>query len=168
MKLKLNDVYSEHVDKYLSEKCKADITEAAKRVYGSFNGLSIGVWANCMSGNFERAIGGENGVIRGTWLQVYWIRAFADFAKSFPEKLANLSPKMDADEERAAENLLESTLVESVLVFARSYFGLRSFREAEQITLGEVLIAKKAVYNETVFRKRLAHIQMANAKRNKT
>lgn len=165
MKIKNSDIYDEAVDNYLTDECKKSIAEAAEREYGSFNGLTIGQWANCMSGNFACVIADEYERIRGTWLQAYWVRMFIDEQKGFVERLANLSPKMDADEERAAADLLDSTIVESVLVFARSYFGLHSFKEAEQITLGEVLIAKKAVYNETVFRRRLTKIQMENAKR---
>lgn len=160
MKLDLNTEYLAEVDKYLSADDKNTIKDAVRRVFGGFESITIGQWANCIDGKFEAVIG----EIRGTWLQVYWLQGFKDFATSFPDMLKNLSPKMDADEEQAASGLLQTSLVESVLVFARSYFGLKSFREAEDITLGEVLIAKKATYNETMYRKKLAKIQINNAK----
>lgn len=164
MKIDLSGLYDAELDKYLRDEDKERVREAAEARYGAFSGLSIGVWADCMDGHFASAIGNKRGDVKGTWLQVYWVKGFVEFAKQFPVMLANLSPKMDADEERAAADLMQSTLVESVLVFARSYFGLHSFREAERITLGDVLIAKKAAYNETMFQKRLAKIQIQNAK----
>lgn len=39
------------------------------------------------------------------------------------------------------------TMAEGLLVFARRYFGCRSFSEAERLTLGEWLMAKKDDYN---------------------
>lgn len=164
MRIDLNTKYLANVDKYLSADDKDAIKNAVERVFGGFESITIGQWADCMDGKFETVIG----EIRGTWLQVYWINGFIDFAKSFPETLQKLSPKMDADEERAAAHLLQSSLVESVLVFVRNYFELHSFREAETITLGEVLIAKKAAYNEIMYRKALAKIQINNAKNKKS
>ena len=161
MRIDINGTYLEEVDKYLKAEYKKAIAEVAEHTYGSFNGLTLGQWIDCSEGRFERVVG----EIRGTWLQVYWLRSFVEEAKRFPETLANLSPKMDADEQRAASNLLQTTLVESVMVFARSYFGLPSFKATEGLTIGEVLIAKKAAYNESIFQRRYSKIQLEKAKR---
>ena len=45
------------------------------------------------------------------------------------------------------------TFSESLLIFAQNFFGLKSFKEAEKITLGEIIIAKKADYNKSVFQR---------------
>lgn len=167
MKLDLSGLYAKRIDDYLKADAREQIKSAALERYGSYHELTIGRFSECLDGDFSRAVGEyHTGRIDGTWLQVYWMRGFIDFAKEYTETLKKLSPAMDADEERAASGLLDTTLIESILVFARNYFGMHSFSETEnKITLGEILIAKKAVYNETTFRKKLANIQLAKAKK---
>ena len=46
-----------------------------------------------------------------------------------------------------------------MIVFLQDFFGLRSFKEAEKITVGEILIAKRARFNEETYRRNLARIQ---------
>lgn len=161
MKIDVNGTYVEELDNLLTEESKTSIRDLAIRTYGAFNDLTIGRWVECMHGDFSRVLGD----ITGSWLQIYWLRAFKEFCEEFPKTLERLSPKMDNDEQRACEGLMQSTLIESLLVFTRNYFGLHSFNEAQEITLGEVLIAKKASYNDAVFRKMLAKIQLEKTKR---
>ena len=63
------------------------------------------------------------------------------------------------EEKRAENGLLKTDWAESMLVFLQNFFGLRSFREAENITVGEILIAKRARFNEDMYRRNLARIQ---------
>lgn len=166
MKLDLNGYYSPKIDEYLKEADKKRISDEAIERYGSYYDLTIGNFSQCVDGDFSKVVGDKVGDITGTWLQVYWMRGFASFVKEYVDTLVKLSPKMDADEEQAASGLMETTLVESMLVFSRGYFGLHSFSETEnKITLGEVLIAKKAVYNDVMFRKKLSKIQLAKVKK---
>jgi hypothetical protein len=48
---------------------------------------------------------------------------------------------------------------EGMLVFVRAYFGLKSFGEAENVTIGDYLLAKKDEYNSTIFQRNMAKIQ---------
>ena len=57
--------------------------------------------------------------------------------------------------------MLKISWDEAILVFVRDYFGLHSFKDAERITMGEILIAKRATYNREKFQRKLAKIQTA-------
>lgn len=163
MKINLYDGFSEVVWQNLKEDSKDALKTAAMSLYGDYEGVTIGSIAEISeTGDLSSVFGSH---FRNTWGQVVWMLGLKDFVQGLPDTLLALSPKMDADEQRACDGLLESTLGESLLVFARSYFGLHSFGEAERITIGDVLIAKKAVYNDTTFQKRLSKIRLDNAKR---
>lgn len=155
MKIDYSRPYVKELDELLTDASKSMIRDIALRSYGHFTDLTVGQWMQCSQGDYT-CIFGE---LSGSWLQVYWLRYFVDEAKRFPETLENLSPKMDANEQRACEVLMQSTLVESLLVFARNYFQLPSFRAVEQLTIGEILIAKKASYNEIMYNKRVSKIR---------
>lgn len=155
MKIDYSRPYVKELDELLTGKSKTMIRDIALRSYGSFTDLTVGQWIRCSQGDYTCVIGD----MTGSWLQVYWLKYFVDEAERFPETLEHLSPKMDANEQRACDVLMQSTLVESVLVFARNYFQIPSFSAVEQLTIGEILIAKKASYNEIMYNKRVAKIR---------
>lgn len=161
MRINVKSAYVADVDELLKDEARAAIEAEAIKEYGSFTALTLGKWIECTSGDYSCVLGD----IHGTFLQVYWLKLFERETKVFVEALTKLSPKMDASEQRAASGLLKTTLAESLLVFVRNYFGLPSFKAAEDITLGEILIAKKASYNDTIFRKALSKIQTETAKK---
>lgn len=152
--------YVKEIDDLITDAGKKSLEAVAVSSYGSFTDLTIGQWIRCSQGDYSCILG----ELTGSWLQVYWLRYFADEAKRLPETLENLSAKMGADEQRACEALMKSSLVESVLVFVRNYFGLPSFRAVEDLTIGELLIAKKAAYNEATYNKALSNIKMNKSK----
>lgn len=164
MKISLYDEFCDVVWQNLKDTSKESIRTAAIAVYGDYEGVTIGrVMEIAESGDLSCVFGSH---FRNTWGQVVWMMGLRDFIQELPETLLALTPKMDADEKQASEGLMDSTLAESLLVFARNYFGLHSFTDAERITIGEVLIAKKATYNEQMFQKKLSKIRLEKAKRN--
>lgn len=164
MKINLDNAFCDVVWQNLKESCKEELRTAAMQSYGDYEGVTIGrVVEITETGDVSEVFGSH---FRGTWGQVVWLLGLTEFINKLPETLLALTPKMDADEMRACEGMMESTIGESLLVFARNYFGLHSFTEAERITIGEVLIAKKAVYNETMFQKKLSKIKLEKAKQN--
>ena len=76
---------------------------------------------------------------------------FAEVVGDFIKALERLDPPLSARAMAAQSGTMKMETVEGLLVFARSYFGLPSFRAAEGITLGEILLAKKDCYNKAVF-----------------
>lgn len=91
-----------------------------------------------------------------TVFEWYTADGLRGFLEEYIQKLEGLQPPLDPAERAAQRACLKVTTTEGLLCFARDYFGLHSFAEAEAVTLAEVLIAKKDTYNKTVFQKAYA------------
>lgn len=83
-----------------------------------------------------------------TALQVYWCKAFADFAEELKKTLETLTVEQTPDQKRASAGTIEFDFQQSILVFCRSYFGLPSFAAVGGLTMGEFVLARKDKYNE--------------------
>lgn len=165
MRIDKNTKYREFepVEKYVPDSQKKAITNAAESVYGCMYDLEFGEFWNFANGDFSRLGNLEDPTV----FQVYWLNRFDEFTKEFAETLNKLSVKQTTEEKRAAEGCLKISWGESVLVFLQKFFGLKSFKEAEKITLGELLIAKRAQYNDDLFARRISQIQMQKLNRKK-
>ena len=139
-----------------SEETISAIKEQAERMYGGMYDLTFEIFWACSNGDFS--ILGD--VSDPTVFQVYWLKQFEQFAKDFAEALKKYTLKPTSDEEMASANLIRTTWGENILVFLQQYFGLKSFKEAEKITTGEILIAKRSKYNCDKFQREMAKIQM--------
>lgn len=153
----------EPIEKYVPDSQKKAITNAAESLYGCMYDLEFGEFWNVANGDLSRL----GGLDDPTVFQMYWLKRFDEFTKEFAETLNKLSTKQNADEKRAAEGCLKISWGESVLVFLQKFFGLKSFKEAEKITIGELLIAKRAQYNDDLFARRISQIQMQKLNRKK-
>lgn len=145
----------EPVEKYLKEKDAEKIKELAERCLGSMYDLEFATFWACCGGDFSHLGSMEDATV----LQVYWVRRFGDFVKEFTQALNALRMPQTSDEKQASNGLLEVTFAEAMLVFMQQWFGLKSYKEAERITLGELLIAKRASYNDAKYKRQLANIQ---------
>lgn len=150
------------VEKYLTKEATTKLKEAAERQFGKMQELTFAQFYACANGNFDDVLGDTNSP---TVLQVYWAKRFADFVEEFANVLKKITIQPTPEETRAAQGLLKVNWDEGLLVFIQSYFGLRSFKDAEQITIGEIIIAKRAQYNQELFRRRMTAIQTAKLKR---
>lgn len=98
-----------------------------------------------------------------TVFEYYAIEGMADFVRQYAEMLKRFTPQPIAGE--SVGNTVQMTAAEALLVFARKYFALPSFQAAEQITLGDLLIAKKDAYNEImVQRAQIARLKKGGKK----
>ena len=165
MRIDKNTKYREFepVEKYVPDSQKKAITNAAESVYGCMYDLEFGEFWNVANGDLSRLGSLEDPTV----FQVYWLKRFEEFTKEFAETLNKLSVKQTTEEKRAAEGCLKVSWGESILVFLQKFFGLKSFKEAEKITLGELLIAKRAQYNDDLFARRISQIQMQKLNRKK-
>lgn len=154
----------EPVEKYLTTKGVQELKKAAENEFGAMYDLTFAQFHACANGDFSGMIGEMKDP---TALQVYWAKRFADFVEEFANELKRLTTKQTADEKRASSGMLKVAWDEGLLIFIQSFFGLKSFREAEQITMGEILIAKRASYNQDIFRRNLNKIQMNKIGRKK-
>lgn len=144
------------VEKYLTDKAAGELYKAAEAKFCNMYDLTFAQFHTCANGDFTEIVGD---LTDPTVSQVYWCKRFGDFVKEFAETLNNITLKQTPDEKRACAGLLKTDWAEGLLVFIRDYFNLQSFKAAEQITLGEILIAKRARYNDDLFRRNLARIQ---------
>lgn len=93
-----------------------------------------------------------------------YLEKIGEFVKEFCEKYEALTNKPTAEEKKAGEACIETSFRENIIVFTRSYFGLPSFVKAYEITLGEILIAKKDKYNEVAFRQAYNKLELEKLK----
>lgn len=151
------------VERFLTEQSIRNIQEAAEKEFGSMYELTFAKFYACANGDFSSVLGN---MADPTLLQVYWIKRFEKFVEEFAEQMKKLTLPPTPEEMQAEQGLLKTSWDESILVFAQSYFGLRSFKEvSETITIGEILIAKRAAYNREAYQRRLNAIQTAKLKR---
>lgn len=158
--------YSEYagVEKYLKDEDVKELTKAAQRQFVAYEGLTFAQFSACCNGNFEDVLGNCDDP---TVYQIYWCKGFGAFAKTFADTLKNLQVPQTPEEQQAANGLPAMTFNEGMLVFVRSYFGLQSFAQAEQVTLGEILIAKHDSYYGAMYQRKLHQIQIKKAKAKK-
>lgn len=144
-------------EKYFTPESVAKLKAAAERKYGAMQDLEFGTFYNCTNGDFSHL----GDMRRPTVLQVYWMLRFKDFVDEFAKAVKRLQIRQTADEIKASEGLLEVSWGEAILDFLQSKFNLHSYQEAEKITIGELLIAKRAAYNVETYRRKLSQIQTA-------
>lgn len=143
------------LEKYFTAQTVEALKTAAEAKYGGMYDLPFGTFWACQNGDFDHL----GDLANPTVLQIYWCKRFVEFQEEFAKQLQACTLPPTADETAANNGLLPVNFAEAMLVFMQSFFGLRSFKEAEQITLGELLIAKRAQYNRDKFQRNLAAIQ---------
>lgn len=154
----------EAVERFVSDNSAKLLTEKAEDKFGRMYDLEFRQFWACSTGDFSGVLGDMS---EPTVLQVYWAKRFGKFVEEFTDVLKRLTIAQTPEEKQASNGLLHVNWDEAILVFVREYFGLHSFREAERITMGEILIAKRAAYNSDKFRRRLSDIQTAKLHRKK-
>lgn len=150
----------ENLEKYLKDEAVASLKKAAEWAYMGVYELTFGQFLRACDGDFSGILGDLS---EPTVLQVYWIKRFEDFKVEFGETLKAYQVPLTAKQKMAADGLPKQTFAESMLIFARSYFGLHSFSDAEGVTIGDLLIAKKDVYISTLFERKYQKLQMSKS-----
>lgn len=166
MKITKKTRYAEIEDrvKYFDDESIKYLKSAAEAEYVRMYDLTFAQFLMACEGYTADIIGDATDK---TVLQAFWLMRFEDFKKEFEKTLKNTNVPPKKEEELAAKDLPPQTFAESILIFTRHYFGLHSFREAEQITIGEIIIARKDAYNTAMYNRRLQAIQMNNLKQGK-
>lgn len=140
------------------------IEHASEKYYGPICDLAFADYWAIANGDKDALFAVLGDMSRPTIFQTFWVRAFRKYTETFSDALKRFSIPQTLQEKTAADSCAPVGFAEGILIFARSYFGLHSFREAERITMGEILIAKKAAYNDAIFRKKLSALQIAGLK----
>lgn len=145
------------IEKYLRTETVKEIERAAENKYGAMYDLEFATFWACAGGDFSHLGDMRNPTV----LQVYWVKRFNKFVEEITQSLKGLTLTPTDEERKASEGLLNVAWGEGILVFLQQWFGLKSYKEAEKITIGELLIAKRAQYNQDLFRRKLSKIQMS-------
>lgn len=167
MLIENNTKYVDFADyeEYLSESEKERITEAAAVAY-----LGVGGYYNLTLSALIRLCANDINALNdlpievGTVFCVYFFRGLSKFINDYITTLSKLTIKPTAKEQTASNAGVRLTFGETVLIFAREYFGLRSFAEAEKVTLDEYLIAKRDSYNKMRFEREMARLAAIRTK----
>lgn len=145
----------EGAEQFLTEKGRQQLKDAAVHEFGDPWQLTVGDFVGLCEGDFSRL----GDMAEPTVLQVYWCNVFRDFCDELEKVLTALKIPQDAQEVTAAESMRKVSMAEGMVVFARSYFGLRSFADAERVTMLDYVIAKRDAYNNAIFSRRLAELR---------
>ena len=132
----------------LTAESVQELKAAAEAHFKSCYDLTIDEFFGVIGGNLSLL----GDMSRPSVLQVYWTKRFADFCEEFTRACERMTIK-DPTQEHLHEGCLKIEPQEAMLIFTREYFGLRSFFEAGERTIGEYLTARKDRYNEAVFRR---------------
>lgn len=151
-------------EKYLQDAAVDDLKKASERAYVGMYELTFGQFLRISGGDFSEVLGDMS---EPTVLQVYWAKRFQDFQKEFGDVLKATQVQPTPEQTRASAGLPKQTFAETMLTFGRSYFGLHSFREAENLTLGDLIIARRDSYINALYERRLQRIQMDKYKTKK-
>lgn len=131
-------------DNKTREEVKAAIPASDARDWWQ---LTIGELGNISNGILPYEVGEDWSVYDYFSLS----NSLETFVKSFVGMLNEYQVRETAEERQAAAGLPKFNENEGLLVFARRYFGLKSFTDAENVTLGDVYLAKKDEYIQSQF-----------------
>lgn len=146
----------------LRDESTAALKRAAESKFKPCSAMTINEFWGVITGNYELL----GDMTEPSVLQVYWLKRFADFCDEFAktmERLAIKNPEM----ENLQANCVKMSPQESMLLFVREYFGLRSFYEAGEVTIGEYVLARKDRFNDYVTRKAMEAKQLRDIKSKK-
>lgn len=157
MNIDFSKPYGNYVDVLpfvTNESRKALMAEAAK-IRDPYT-LTLAEFFACCEGDFVCVMKDTENPTTGEGL---WLEIFRNFLNDFGKILERLVIPQTPEQKQASANCLPVEWQEGILVFVRAYFGLKSFAEAENVTIGDYLLAKKDEYNSTIFQRNIAKIQ---------
>lgn len=135
------------------EKVRAAAPEAVLGA-GGFYSLTIAQW-NRLTTHKDLSVISDKMLdpLKCNVFEYYTLEELPKFIDKYIKQLERFTLKPDAAEEAAQQVCFKVSPTEGLLLFAREYFGLHSFADAEKVTLGELLLAKKDTYNKQAFQK---------------
>lgn len=157
MTIDFSKPYSKYVDilPFVTDESRKVLMERAAQIRDPYT-LTLAEFFACADGDFECVI---KDVANPSTGEALWLDVFKVFMTDLGNILKKLVIPQTPEQKQASANCLPVEWQEGMLVFVRAYFGLKSFTEAENVTIGDYLLAKKDEYNTTIFQRNLAKIQ---------
>ena len=140
------------IEKYIPDAEREKLIQASQQRYKEYYNLTIAEFFALLdkdytlieySGNSEQL----------TALQYFFMQGFTAFVAELQTIFEKLTLKPTFDEQRNMAGVLPMTFSESIIVFVQDFFGLKSYSEAENITLADVVLAKKVHYNRSIYQR---------------
>lgn len=153
MEINLNAKYERFADvlQFVTDESRKELLQQAAKIRDPYS-LTLAEFFACCEGDFSivntEKVGG-----------VCWVENFAVFVEEFSKAIKRMTVQQTPEQKQASAACLPVEWQEGMLVFARRYFGLKSFSEAEKVTIADFLIAKKDDYNTTIYERALHKIQ---------
>ena len=164
MTIDLHAPYSEYAGSlpYLTELSQRVLNEFADKEVLNKWSMTLGQLFRFCAADFSEVIPDMQHLTVAQWL---WLQSFPEWLGSFCKACENLSVPQTPDMQTAAGRCLKVDWQEGLLIFARRYFGLKSFTEAEGVLVGDFLMARKDEYNNAMFERAMGDIQRKRLKR---
>lgn len=114
----------------------------------AFSDLTVAELCEVIGGTFPERVFGNANTVKEYFRRKFWLseslEAFARFMEmTAPPRLPNDTPAA-----------MEPTTEEAILLTMKDFYGLHSLAEAQAMTVGEYMIARKRIYNEAAARYR--------------
>lgn len=157
MNIDFSKPYSKYVDvlPFVTDESRKALMQEAAKIRDPYT-LTLAEFFACCEGDFGCVVKDTKNPTTGEGL---WLETFRDFLNDFGKILERLVIPQTPEQKQASVNCLPVEWQEGMLVFVRSYFGLKSFSEAENVTIGDYILAKKDEYNTVIFQRNMAKIQ---------
>lgn len=157
MNIDFSKPYSKYVDvlPFVTNESRKALMQEAAKIRDPYT-LTLAEFFACCDGYFGCVV---KDIERPTTGEGLWLEMFSGFIADFGKILERLVIPQTPEQKQASVNCLPVEWQEGMLVFVRAYFGLKSFSEAESVTIGDYLLAKKDEYNTNIFQRNMAKIQ---------
>ena len=157
MEINLSEKYGLYADilPFVTDESRKELLKKVAEIRNPYT-LTLAEFFACAQGDFSCVVKDAENPTTG---EVLWLEMFQSFVDDFSKILERLVIQQTPEQKQASANCLPVEWQEGMLVFVRAYFGLKSFGEAENVTIGDYLLAKKDEYNSTIFQRNMAKIQ---------
>lgn len=149
---------------YMDEDSKKRLQDYADSVYGSPWSLALRDFFALSEGDLSYIGLAKEDYMKANVCQYVWMKSFRECVEQVTEILKSLQVPQSPESQRASKACLKMGFKEATLVFTRRYFGLHNFTEAENIPLGDFIVAKKDDFNGNIYQYRMSEIQKAKLK----
>lgn len=163
MKIDFSKPYSKYADvlRYITEESRNALLERAEQMQPMYE-MTLADFFACCNGDFSKVVADMDNPTTG---EVLWIECFKQFLEDFSKIAQRFVIPQTAEQKQASANCLPVEWQEGMLVFVRKYFGLKSFADAENITIADWILAKKDEYNAAIFERNMQNIQKQKIRR---
>lgn len=153
--LRLNDSAAEQVGvlPHLTEASKKTLNARAVEQVLPMWQMTLGQLIAFNGGDFSSVISDEK---KMTLAEFVWLSQYPNWIEEFSKVVGALNCPTTAEQRQAANACLPVEWKEGMLIFARRYFGLKSFDEAEGVKVCDFVLAKKDEYNAAMFERAMS------------